>query len=129
MLHLDDYGDFADYFGPRWHFYLGNIIASIPVPFVFAADYFQTGIAAKVLRLFAEDPLPYLDETMKRRITAVQSGLLRKFTDIAFDGSAKVRWQESQRAAADDVYRRAGTDENVQNDLFAAMRREPRNSG
>ena len=30
MLHFQEYGDFADYFGSRWH-YLGAIIAAIPV--------------------------------------------------------------------------------------------------
>ena len=52
MLHFREYADFADYFGSRWHYYLGDIIAGIPMPFVFAPDYFQTGIAAKVLRLY-----------------------------------------------------------------------------
>jgi hypothetical protein len=36
MLHFEEYGDFADYLGPRWYFYLGDIIASIPVPWKFA---------------------------------------------------------------------------------------------
>jgi len=35
MLHFQEYGDFADYFGSRWHYYLGAIIAAIPVPLVF----------------------------------------------------------------------------------------------
>ena len=35
MLDFREYGDFADYFGSRWHYYLGAIIATIPVPFVF----------------------------------------------------------------------------------------------
>jgi hypothetical protein len=25
MLHFQEYGDFADYFGSRWHYYLGAI--------------------------------------------------------------------------------------------------------
>ena len=24
MLNFNEYGDFADYFGPRWHYYLGD---------------------------------------------------------------------------------------------------------
>jgi len=28
--------NFTDYFGPHWHFYLGHIIASIPVPWKLA---------------------------------------------------------------------------------------------
>lgn len=56
MLHFRGYADFADYFGSRWHYYLGDIIAAIPMPFVFADCYFEIGVAGKVLRLFAEDP-------------------------------------------------------------------------
>jgi hypothetical protein len=33
MLHFREYADFADYFGSRWHFYLGDIIAGIPMSF------------------------------------------------------------------------------------------------
>ena len=46
MLHFQEYGDFADYFGSRWHYYLGEIIASIPVPLVFGKGQFQSGVAA-----------------------------------------------------------------------------------
>ena len=118
MLHFREYGDFADYFGSRWHYYLGDMIASIPIPFVFAPDYFQTGIAAKVLSLFAEEPLPYLDEDMKKKLATVQSDLLRKFTDIAFDESAVTRWQESERAKADNDGEGQAVDRELQNELF-----------
>jgi hypothetical protein len=37
-------------FGPRWHFYLGDIITAIPVPWKFAKGDFESGLAAKVLR-------------------------------------------------------------------------------
>lgn len=40
MLHFREYADFADYFGSRWHYYLGDIIAGIPMPFVFAPGLF-----------------------------------------------------------------------------------------
>ena len=46
-------GDFADYFGPRWHCNLGHIIAAIPAPWKFAKGDFASGLAAKVLRGFA----------------------------------------------------------------------------
>ena len=36
MLPFEGYDDFEDYLGPRWHCYLGDIIATIPVPLVFA---------------------------------------------------------------------------------------------
>jgi hypothetical protein len=32
MLHFQEHGGFADYFGSRWHYDLGAIIAAIPVP-------------------------------------------------------------------------------------------------
>jgi hypothetical protein len=118
MLHFREYADFADYFGSRWHYYLGDIIAGIPMPFVFAPDYFQSGIAAKVLRLFAEEPLPYLDDEMKKKMATVQSDLLRKFTDIAFDESAKVRYQESHRAEDKNPGERPKLEMNWENDLF-----------
>jgi hypothetical protein len=44
MLHFNEYGDFADYFGPRWRYYLGDIIASIPVPWKFAKGDFESGL-------------------------------------------------------------------------------------
>jgi hypothetical protein len=103
MLHFREYADFADYFCSRWHFYLSDIIAGIPMPFVFVPDYFQTGIAAKVLRLYVEEPLPYLDDEMKKRMATVQSDLLRRFTDIAFDESAEVRWVETNRSKVSNV--------------------------
>jgi hypothetical protein len=55
MLHFRECADFADYFGPRWRYYLSDIIAGIPMPFVFAPDYFQSGIAAEVLTLYVEE--------------------------------------------------------------------------
>ncbi|HUD82875.1 MAG TPA: hypothetical protein VMQ67_05205, partial [Candidatus Saccharimonadales bacterium] len=118
MFHFREYADFADYFGSRWHYYLGDIIAGIPMPFVFAPDYFQNGIAAKVLRLYAEEPLPYLDDSMKKELATVQSDLLRKFTDIAFDESEEARWNEFERAKAKDDYGTPGAKAYQQNDLF-----------
>jgi hypothetical protein len=67
MLHFEEYGDFADYLGPRWHFYPGDIITSVPVPWKFAKGDFESGLAAKVLRGFAEDPFPVLSTEEKRR--------------------------------------------------------------
>jgi hypothetical protein len=48
MLHFQEYGDFADYFGPRWNYYLRDIIASIPMPLVFGKGEFKRGFAAKL---------------------------------------------------------------------------------
>ena len=92
------------------------------MPFVFAPDYFQTGIAAKVLRLYVEEPLPYLDDAMKKKMATVQSDLLGKFTDIAFDESAQVWWQESQRGRAENISARSEVETNLQNDLSGSAR-------
>jgi hypothetical protein len=117
MLHFEEYGDFADYFGPRWHYYLGEIIASIPVPWKFAKGDFESGLAAKVLRGFAEDPFPVLSKEEKARMTAAHSALLRKFTDLAFDESAEVRWRESSPAEADNIDVGPVNGMSLQNDL------------
>jgi len=60
-------------------------------------------VATKVLRDFAQDPFPYLDEAEKKKMTAAHSALLRKFTDLPFDESAKVRWQEAQKTDVDNI--------------------------
>jgi hypothetical protein len=120
MLHFRGYGDFADYFGSRWHYYLGAIIATIPVPFVFAKDQFKSGLATKVLRDYATDPFPYLDEATKKKMTVAHSDLLRKFTDLAFDESAETRWQESQRTEGDNVDVGPPTETDLQDELIEA---------
>jgi len=120
MLHFEEYGDFADYFGPRWHYYLGDIIASIPVPWKFAKGDFESGLAAKVLRGFAADPFPVLSKEEKAQMTAAGSALLRKFTDLAFDESAEVRWQESRPTEADNIDVGPATETDLQADLVEA---------
>src|ERR1035438_7988826 len=55
MLHFQEYGDFADYFGPRWNYYIGDIIAAVPVPMKFAKGDFERGVAAKILGDYAEN--------------------------------------------------------------------------
>jgi hypothetical protein len=103
MFHFQDYGDFANYFGPRWNYYIGDIIAAIPVPMKFAKGDFERGVAVKILNDFAENPIPYLDEEAKKTMKAVNSMLLRKFTELAFDDMAQMRWEESQPAEADNI--------------------------
>ncbi|HXB58528.1 MAG TPA: hypothetical protein VNU95_03140 [Candidatus Acidoferrales bacterium] len=85
MLHFREYGDFADYFGPRWHYYLSDIIAEIPIPMVFGKNDFKSGLASQILNDFAEDPFPFLPEDLKKKMMTVNGALLRKFTDLAFD--------------------------------------------
>lgn len=118
MLHFQDYGDFANYFGPRWNYYLGDLIAAIPVPMVFAKGDFERGIAVKILNDFAENPFPYLDEETKKKLAAVNAMLLQKFTELAFDDMAQVRWQESQPAEADNIDVGPLTEADLQEDLL-----------
>jgi hypothetical protein len=118
MLHFQDYADFANFFGPRWNYYLGDLIAAIPVPMVFAKGDFERGIAAKILNDFAENPTPYLDEETKKKLVAVNSMLLRKFTELAFDEMAEARWQESRPAEADNIDVGPVTAEDLQTTLL-----------
>ena len=120
MLHFQEYGDFADYFGSRWHYYLGAIIAAIPVPLVFGKDQFESGVAAKVLREFAQDPFPYLDAAEKKKMMAAHSGLLGKFTELAFDEAAESRWEESRPMEADNIDVGPATDTDLQGNLIEA---------
>ncbi len=94
MLHFDGCDDFEDYFGPRWHCYLGDAIASIPVPFRFATGEFESGIAGIRLREFAADPYPYLGELERKKMARTQSDLHRKFQELALDESAESRYKE-----------------------------------
>jgi hypothetical protein len=117
MLYFNDYGDFADYFGARWNYYLRDIIASIPIPMRFAKGQFESGVAAKLLNDFAENPLPYLDEASRKKLTAVQSALLQKFTDLAFDETTDGRWPEADNLDVGPV-----TDADLHDDFFEKLK-------
>jgi len=118
MLNFREYGDFADYFGPRWHYYLGEIIAGIPVPFEFDKGDFERGMAVKILGDYAENPFPYLDAEMKKQMVAVHSALLRKFTELAFDEAAGLRWRESGADEADNLDVGPLTEADLQGSMF-----------
>ncbi len=118
MLHFQDYGDYANFFGPRWNYYLGDLIAAIPVPMVFARGDFERGLAVKILNDFAENPVPYLDEEAKQKLAAVNAMLLRKFAELALDDRAQVRWQESEQQEADNIDVGPLTEADLQEDLL-----------
>jgi hypothetical protein len=118
MLQFQEYGDFADYFGPRWHYYLGDIIAVIPVPFKFEKGQFESGLATKVLGEFAANPFPYLDEAGNKKMMAAQSGLMRKFTELALDEAAAMRWKESEAGEADNIDVGPAEETDLENELF-----------
>ncbi len=122
VLSFEGYDDFEDYLGPRWHCYLGDIIATIPVPLVFVKGQFESGVAARLLKEFAADPYPYLDEAGNTKMGAAHSDLLRKFTELAFDESAETRWQESHREKSDNINVGPRAETDLQNDLFGSAR-------
>jgi hypothetical protein len=70
MLDFRDYGLFADCFGPRWNYYLRDIIASIPIPLRFGKGEFESGMAAKRLALYVADPLAFLEAESKQKVAA-----------------------------------------------------------
>jgi hypothetical protein len=90
--------------GPRWNCYLRDIIATILIPLTFAKDQFESGVAAKLLNEFAANPYPYLGGAARKKMTTAHSDVLRKFEEFAFNESAKVRWQQSQRTEAHNAY-------------------------
>ncbi len=100
--------------------YVGDIIATIPVPLVFAKGEFKSGLAAKRLNAYAADPYPYLDEAARKKMNAAHSDLLRKFSELAFDESAQARWQESRPTEADSIDVGPAPETDFQNDLIEA---------
>jgi len=116
MLNFREIDDFADYFGPRWHYYLGDIIAGIPIPFKFEKGDFERGLAVKILNGYAENPYPHLDEKGKKQMVAVDAALLQKFTELAFDEAAEMRWRESRPVEADNIDVGPLTSEDFQDD-------------
>ena len=44
-----------------------------------------------------------MDEKGKKQLDAVDAALLAKFTDLAFDDAAEMRWREAQPGEADNV--------------------------
>jgi hypothetical protein len=107
----------CELFCPGWHYYLGDIIASIPVPMEFGKGEVESGVVTKVLRGFAENPSPYLDEAMRKKMAAANSSLLQKFTELTFDESAEMRWQDSRPTEADNIDVGLVTGTDLQDDL------------
>ena len=91
-----------------------------PVSLVFGKGQLESGVAAKVLREFAQDPFPYLDEAGKKKMIAAHSALLGKFTELALDEWAEMRWQESRPMEADNIDVGPATETDLQIDLMEA---------
>src|SRR5208282_3315420 len=114
MLRLDDYGDFADYFGGRWNYYLRDIIAGIPIPFIFGKGCFETGVVAEWLNRFVENPLPFLDAETKKKMATVQRDLWSKFLELVFDDPV----MKPRPAEADNIDVGPVTVADLHDDLF-----------
>ena len=55
---------------------------------------------------------------MRKETAAAHSGLLRKFTELAFDESAEMRWEESRPTEADNIDVGLVTETDLRDDLF-----------
>lgn len=110
--------DFAEYFGARWNYYLGDIIAGIPVPFIFGKGDFKGGVASRLLNLFAENPFLFFDDELKRKMAAVSRGVWLKFEGLAFDAAATARWQEARPQEADNIDVGPLVEADLYDDLF-----------
>ena len=104
LLHFREYGDFADYFGPRWNYYLKDSIAWIPMPFRFLKGAFESGVAGKLLRLYAADPEAFLDDREKARLADVSRELWRRF-DESLGESPAPHCERSDNDCGDDADR------------------------
>lgn len=85
MLNFQEYEDFAEYFGPRWNFYLKNAVAWIPMPFRFAKGDFEKGYAGKLLAEYARNPEMYLDKRGIKKMADVSRELWRRLEEILED--------------------------------------------
>ena len=117
MLGLTDYGDFADYFGPQWNYFLKNTFAWIPMPCRFAKGAFESGVAGRVLARYAEEPKLYLDDAGKAKIDQVASELWRLFRE-ALEENQEGRLKYQASYLSDNWGDRPLTAADMQDDLF-----------
>jgi len=101
MLNFCDYGDFADYFGPRWNYYIKDSLAWIPMPFRFLKGAFESGLATQLLGHYALNPAAYLDDRGKEKLGDVSRALWRRF-DETLGESCGVAGQRSDNDCGDD---------------------------
>jgi hypothetical protein len=117
ILRLTDYGDFAEYFGPQWNYFLKNTFAWIPMPCRFATGDFASGLAVRVLAGYAENPKRYLDDRGKAKIDQVASELWRLFREALEENQeARLKYQASY--LSDNFGDHPLTAADMQDDLF-----------
>jgi hypothetical protein len=118
QLGFQDYGDFAEYFGPRWHYLLKNAIAWVPIPFRFQRYDFATGVAVHTLRAYAAAPEEFLEGRDKAKIGHVTSELWRRLEEKLGENSDALVELRSRRVS-DNFGDRPLTPEDLQADLLA----------
>jgi hypothetical protein len=121
MLNFKEYEDFAEYFGPRWNFYLKNAMAWIPIPFRFQKDAFKSGFAGIVLADYAESPEKYLDERGKAKLGDVSRELWRRLNESVNEDATEEQLQRQAMRLGDNVGDGHATPEGLQEDLFRPM--------
>jgi hypothetical protein len=86
MLNFREYGDLAEYFGPRCNFYLRNSIAWIPMRFRFLKGAFESGLTDAMLAQYAGNPAAFLDNRGNAKLGDVSRELWRQFTEGMREG-------------------------------------------
>lgn len=87
MLNFREYGDFAEYLGPRWNYYIKDSLAWIPMPFRFLKGAFESGIAGKLLARYAANPEAFLDDREREKLGDVSRALWRRFDETLGESS------------------------------------------
>ena len=118
MLGFTEYGDFAEYFGPRWNYLLKNAIAWIPVPFHFQKGDFASGFAGVVLSAYARHPELCLDERGKAKLADVSRELWRRLQEVLAEDDTEERLARQAMRLGDNVGDGPATQEGLQEGLF-----------
>jgi hypothetical protein len=118
MLGFTEYGDFADYFGPRWNYLLKNDIAWVPVPFHFLKGDFESGVASVVLAEYAEQPEKYLDARGKKKMGDVSWNLWRLLREVLDEDDTEERLERQFMRFGDNVVDGPLTRDDLQDALF-----------
>ena len=118
VVGFQDYGDFAEYFGARWHYRLKNVIAWVPMPFRFQKGDFASGLAGRVLKAYAVNPKEYLEDHEKTKIDDVGREVWRQLEE-SFDENSEALVKLRSRLPGDNTGDGPASADGLQSDLFA----------
>ena len=118
MLNFQEYEDFAEYFGKRWHYLLKNAIAWIPVPFRFVRGEFECGWAAILLEEYQRIPEKFVDEAGRKRLADVSVELWRRLEETLEEDLEKRLLLQTMRPG-DNVADGSLTPDDRQEELLA----------